>query len=233
MTRTDAKQLFHEFWDEGGMETKELPWPGIEQESKTPIRPENIHEEHTPARSHHFGGWLLGLRTKFAKGIIDELLQGKSGGRSDGTPEVFKMSAGIKQRWCYFKHADRPWLRFFFRNVVCKVRGSLQDDGCRRGCCDGREPETFSMAGFLGVHGLEQRCRFLGQVSPYWAWAHLCVNFTLLGLNSGLHLCSRPEVRMEIVVAGPRPQWKMSGWCLDKQTNTWTNTQTNTNTFEL
>ena len=58
------------------------------------------------------------------------------------TRSFSKMSAEIKQRWCCFKNADRWWLRIFFRNVVCKV----QDDGCRRGCCDGREPETFSMA---------------------------------------------------------------------------------------
>ena len=220
---------------------KELLWPGIEQETKTPTRPENIHEEHTPARSHHFGVgcWVFGpsLR-RVPEGSSTSSFKGCQEDAAMAHQKFFKMSAEIKQRWCYFKNADRPWLRFFFHNVVRKVRGSLQDDGCRRGCGDGREPETISMARFLGVHGLEKRCRFLGKVSSHWAWMFavlleliLCVDFTVLGLNSCLNLCSRPEVRMEIVVAGPRPQWKMTcGLLRQLVADVWASKQTNTQT---
>ena len=148
--------------------------PGWRQRvASTSHRTRHRDEEHTPARSHHFGVgcWDVGpsLR-KVPEGSSTSSCKGSQEDAAMAHQKFFKMSAGIKQRWFYFKNAERPWLRFFFHNVVCKVRGSLQDDGCRRGCCDGREPQTFSMARFLGVHGLEQRCRFLGQVSPYWAW---------------------------------------------------------------
>ena len=180
---------------------KELPWPGIgDQDANSPRK----HTWRTQTcKIASFRGSLLGLRTKFAKGprrIIDELLRGKRGGRSDGTPEVFEDECWDQTTLMLFQ---KRWV--FFHNVVCKVRGSLQDDGCRRECCDGREPETFSTARFLGVHGLEQRCRFLRQVSPFWTWMLavvlelICAQTSLFGAWILAYSC----------VQGPKLGWKL------------------------